>query len=180
MGKLVVSLSPHAHGTDTVERNMFGVVIALIPALLVSFLYFGLGSVVVCLTSVAACMFFEWAISKYMLSQEPSLTDGSAIVTGLLPGMNLPSNLPLWIIIIGALVAIGVGKMSFGGLGHNPLNPALVGRCFLLGVVPGSDDQLASHRSARQILRCRDRCHSAVDHEDSHQDQRSIGTQQRS
>lgn len=84
MGKLVVSLSPHAHGTDTVERNMFGVVIALIPALLVSFLYFGLGSVVVCLTSVAACMFFEWAISKYMLSQEPSLTDGSAIVTGLL------------------------------------------------------------------------------------------------
>ena len=136
MGKLVVSLSPHAHGTDTVERNMFGVVIALIPALLVSFLYFGLGSVVVCLTSVAACMFFEWAISKYMLSQEPSLTDGSAIVTGLLLGMNLPSNLPLWIIIIGALVAIGVGKMSFGGLGHNPLNPALVGRCFLLVSFP--------------------------------------------
>ena len=136
MGKLVVSLSPHAHGTDTVERNMFGVVIALIPALLVSFLYFGLGSVVVCLTSVAACMFFEWAISKYMLSQEPSLTYGSAIVTGLLLGMNLPSNLPLWIIIIGALVAIGVGKMSFGGLGHNPFNPALVGRCFLLVSFP--------------------------------------------
>lgn len=136
MGKLVVSLSPHAHGTDTVERNMFGVVIALIPALLVSFLYFGLGAVVVCLTSVAACMFFEWAISKYMLSQEPSLTDGSAIVTGLLLGMNLPSNLPLWIIIIGALVAIGVGKMSFGGLGHNPFNPALVGRCFLLVSFP--------------------------------------------
>lgn len=136
MGKLVVSLSPHAHGTDTVERNMFGVVIALIPALLVSFLYFGLGSVVVCLTSVAACMFFEWAISKYMLSQEPSLTDGSAIVTGLLLGMNLPSNLPLWIIIIGALVAIGVGKMSFGGLGHNPFNPALVCRCFLLVSFP--------------------------------------------
>lgn len=136
MGKLVVSLSPHAHGTDTVERNMFGVVIALIPALFVSFLYFGLGSVVVCLTSVAACMFFEWAISKYMLSQEPSLTDGSAIVTGLLLGMNLPSNLPLWTIIIGALVAIGVGKMSFGGLGHNPFNPALVGRCFLLVSFP--------------------------------------------
>lgn len=132
MGKLVVSLSPHAHGNDTVERNMFGVVIALIPALLVSFLYFGLGSVIVCLTSVAACVFFEWAITKYMLKQEPTLTDGSAIVTGLLLGMNLPSNLPLWIIIIGALVAIGVGKMSFGGLGHNPFNPALVGRCFLL------------------------------------------------
>ena len=136
MGKLVVSLSPHAHGNDTVERNMFGVVIALIPALLVSFLYFGLGSVIVCLTSVAACVFFEWAITKYMLKQEPTLTDGSAIVTGLLLGMNLPSNLPLWIIIIGALVAIGVGKMSFGGLGHNPFNPALVGRCFLLVSFP--------------------------------------------
>lgn len=136
MGKLIVSLSPHAHGNDSVERNMFGVVIALVPALLVSFLYFGLGSVVVCLTSVAACMFFEWAITKYMLKQEPTITDGSAIVTGLLLGMNLPSNLPLWIIIIGALVAIGVGKMTFGGLGHNPFNPALVGRCFLLVSFP--------------------------------------------
>lgn len=136
MGKLIVSLSPHAHGDDTVERNMFGVVIALIPALLVSFFYFGLGSVVVCLTSVAACVFFEWAITKYMLKQEPTISDGSAIVTGLLLGMNLPSNLPLWIIIIGALVAIDVGKMSFGGLGHNPFNPALVGRCFLLVSFP--------------------------------------------
>lgn len=136
MGKLVVSLSPHTHGNDTVERNMYGVVIALIPALLVSFLYFGLGSVIVCLTSVAACVFFEWAITKYMLKEEPTLTDGSAIVTGLLLGMNLPSNLPLWIIIIGALVAIGVAKMSFGGLGHNPFNPALVGRCFLLVSFP--------------------------------------------
>ena len=59
MGKLIVSLSPHAHGTDTVERNMYGVIIALMPALLVSFYFFGLGSVIVCLTSVAACVFFE-------------------------------------------------------------------------------------------------------------------------
>ena len=136
MGKLIVSLSPHAHGTDSVERNMYGVIIALMPALLVSFYYFGLGSVVVCLTSVAACMFFEWAITKYMLKRAPSLLDGSAILTGLLLGMNLPSNLPLWIIIIGALVAIGIGKMSFGGLGNNPFNPALVGRCFLLVSFP--------------------------------------------
>lgn len=136
MGKLIVSLSPHAHGDDSVERNMFGVIIALLPALLVSFLYFGLGSVVVCLSSVAACVFFEWAITKYMMKEEPSISDGSAIVTGLLLGMNLPSNLPVWIIIIGALVAIGVGKMSFGGLGHNPFNPALVGRCFLLVSFP--------------------------------------------
>ena len=136
MGKLIVSLSPHAHGTDTIERNMYGVIIALLPALLVSFYYFGLGSVVVCLSSVAACVFFEWAISKYLLKRQPSVADGSAIVTGLLLGMNMPSNLPVWIVIIGALVAIGVGKMSFGGLGCNPFNPALVGRCFLLVSFP--------------------------------------------
>ena len=136
MNKLIVSLSPHAHGTDSVERNMRGVIIALIPALLVSFYYFGLGSVVVCLASVAACMFFEWAITKYMLKQPTSLSDCSAILTGLLLGMNLPSNFPVWMILIGALIAIGVGKMSFGGLGHNIFNPALVGRCFLLVSFP--------------------------------------------
>ncbi|MBQ6209631.1 MAG: RnfABCDGE type electron transport complex subunit D [Prevotella sp.] len=138
MNKLVVSLSPHAHGADSVERNMYGVIIALLPALLVSFYFFGLGSVVVCLTSVAACMFFEWAITKFMLKTQPTLTDGSAIVTGLLLGMNLPSNFPIWMIILGALVAIGIGKMTFGGLGCNPFNPALVGRCFLLVSFPAA------------------------------------------
>lgn len=136
MSKLIVSLSPHAHGTDSVEKNMFGVVIALLPALLASFYFFGLGSVIVCLVSVAACLFFEWAICKLLLKREPTLLDGSALVTGLLLGMNLPSNFPLWMIIIGALVAIGVGKMTFGGLGQNPFNPALVGRCFLLVSFP--------------------------------------------
>ena len=137
MGKLIVSLSPHAHGTDSVERNMYGVIIALMPALLVSFYFFGLGSVIVCLTSVAACVFFEWAINKYILKNERNtILDGSAAVTGLLLGMNLPSNLPIWIILIGALFAIGVAKMTFGGLGHNIFNPALVGRCALLVAFP--------------------------------------------
>ncbi len=136
MSKLIVSLSPHAHGSDSVEHNMYGVIIALIPALIVSFVYFGIGSVIVCLSSVAACVFFEWAITKYILKKQPSICDGSAILTGLLLGFNLPSNLPVWIIIIGALVAIGIGKMSFGGLGCNPWNPALVGRCFLLVSFP--------------------------------------------
>ena len=138
MGKLIVSLSPHAHRTDSVEKNMYGVIIALLPALLASFWFFGLGSVVVCLASVLACIFFEWAITKYIMKREPSLTDGSAIVTGLLLGMNLPSNFPIWMIIIGALVAIGIGKMTFGGLGCNPFNPALVGRCFLLVSFPAA------------------------------------------
>jgi len=137
MSKLIVSLSPHAHGTDSVERNMYGVMIALLPALLVSFYYFGLGSVIVCATSVAACVFFEWAINKYMLKNERNtVLDGSAALTGILLGMNLPSNLPIWIIIIGALFAIGVAKMSFGGLGQNIFNPALVGRAALLVAFP--------------------------------------------
>ena len=149
MGKLIVSLSPHAHGNESVEKNMYGVIIALVPAILASFYFFGLGSAVVLLTSVAACVFFEWAITKYLLKEETSLLDGSAIITGLLLGMNLPSNLPLWIIIIGALFAIGVGKMSFGGLGNNPFNPALVGRCFLLVSFPA---QMTSWPVAGQML----------------------------
>ena len=137
MGKLIVSLSPHAHGTDSVERNMYGVIIALVPALLVSLYYFGIGSAVVCLSSVLACVFFEWAINKYIIKNpRTTVCDGSAVLTGLLLGFNLPSNLPIWIIILGALVAIGVGKMTFGGLGCNIFNPALVGRCFLLVSFP--------------------------------------------
>ena len=131
--KLIVSLSPHVHSGDSVQKNMYGVIIALVPALLVSLYMFGLGALIVTLTSVAACLFFEWAITKFILKREQvTILDGSAALTGLLLAFNLPSNLPLWIIIIGALVAIGIGKMTFGGLGCNPFNPALVGRIFLL------------------------------------------------
>ncbi len=133
MNKLIVSLSPHVHGGDSVQRNMYGVCIALVPALLASLWFFGLGAAIVLATSVLACVLFEWAIAKFLLkSHRCTICDGSAVLTGLLLGFNLPSNLPLWIIIIGALVAIGVGKMTFGGLGCNPFNPALVGRVFLL------------------------------------------------
>ena len=149
MGKLIVSLSPHAHGNDSVEKNMYGVIIALVPALLVSLFYFGIGSAIVLATSVLACVFFEWAITKFMLGKEKTtICDGSAILTGLLLGFNLPSNLPIWIIIIGALVAIGIGKMTFGGLGNNPFNPALVGRCFLLVSFPA---QMTSWPVAGQL-----------------------------
>ena len=131
--KLIVSLSPHVHGGDSVQKNMYGVLIALIPAFLVSLYFFGLGALIVAATSVAACLFFEWAIVKFLM-KKPATTicDGSAVITGVLLAFNLPSNLPIWIIILGALFAIGVGKMSFGGLGCNPFNPALAGRVFLL------------------------------------------------
>lgn len=112
---------------------MYGVCVALIPTLLTSLIFFGVGAAIVLVTSVVSCVFFEWAISRFLLHKEQlTITDGSAVLTGLLLGFNLPSNLPVWIIIIGALVAIGVGKMTFGGLGCNPFNPALVGRVFLL------------------------------------------------
>lgn len=131
--KPIISLSPHVHGGDSVQRNMYGVCMALLPALAASLWFFGLGAAIVIATSVASCVCFEWAISKFILKRERlTITDGSAVLTGLLLGFNLPSNLPLWIIIIGALVAIGIGKMTFGGLGCNPFNPALVGRIFLL------------------------------------------------
>lgn len=149
MGKFIVSLSPHAHGTDSVEKNMYGVLIALIPALIASLYFFGLGAAIVLCTSVLACVCFEWLIAKFILKRErTTITDGSAILTGLLLGFNLPSNLPIWIIIIGALVAIGIGKMTFGGLGNNPFNPALVGRCFLLVSFPA---QMTSWPVAGQL-----------------------------
>ena len=116
---------------------MYGVIIALLPALLVSFYFFGLGSVVVLATSVAACVLLEWAINKFMLKNpRNTVLDGSAVLTGLLLGFNLPSNLPIWIIVIGAIFAIGFAKMPFGGLGNNLFNPALVGRAALLVAFP--------------------------------------------
>ncbi len=133
MNKLTVSLSPHVHGGDSVKKNMYGVCIALIPALLCSFYFFGLGAIAVTAVSVASCVFFEWAIGKYLLKdRKTTVSDGSAIITGILLAFNLPSNIPLWMVVVGALFAIGVVKMTFGGLGCNLFNPALAGRAFLL------------------------------------------------
>lgn len=133
MNKLIVSLSPHVHGGDSVKKNMYGVLIALLPAFLVSLLFFGLGALLVTLVSVVSCVFFEWAICTFIMKKETcTITDGSAIITGVLLAFNVPSNLPLWIVVIGALFAIGVVKLSFGGLGCNLFNPALAARAFLL------------------------------------------------
>ena len=132
MRNLIISPSPHIHSGDSISKNMYGVLIALIPAFLVSLYSFGLGALIVTFVSVASCVLFEYLIQKFLLKKEPMVYDGSAILTGVLLAFNLPSNLPIHIIIIGALVAIGIGKMSFGGLGNNIFNPALVGRVFLL------------------------------------------------
>lgn len=131
--KLIVSLSPHVHSGDSVKKNMYWVCAALVPALLCSFISFGVGAIITTAISVASCVFFEWAINKFML-KNPKCTvcDGSAVLTGILLAFNMPSNIQPWIIVIGALFAIGVVKMTFGGLGCNLFNPALAGRAFLL------------------------------------------------
>ncbi len=136
MNTLTVAPSPHVHGSDSVKRNMYSVVVALLPALAASVWYFGIGALTVVLTSVVSCVLIEFLIQKFILKVHPTITDGSAAVTGLILAFNLPSNLPIWIIIIGALVAIGVGKMTFGGLGQNIANPAILGRVFLLVSFP--------------------------------------------
>jgi len=129
---ITVAPSPHIHSGKSVERLMYGVILALIPALVVSVFFYGIGAIAVTFISIVSCVLFELLIQKFILKTQVRISDGSALVTGMLLAFNLPSNLPWWIIIIGALVSIGIGKMTFGGLGNNPFNPALVGRVFLL------------------------------------------------
>ena len=128
---LKFSTSPHMYSNTTTQSIMADVLIALIPALLASCLIFGIQSLLVCATSVAACIAFEYFIQKYFMKITPSTGNLSAAVTGLLLAYNLPSNIPVILIIIAAFVAIGVAKLPFGGLGKNIFNPALVGRVFL-------------------------------------------------
>ena len=130
--QLNISPSPHIYGKETTEKLMYGVVIALIPALIASVYFFGTGALIVTATSVVSCIAFEYLIQRFILKKPVSITDGSALVTGLLLALNLPSNIPVLMIVTGSLVAIGIAKMTFGGLGNNPFNPALVGRVFML------------------------------------------------
>jgi electron transport complex protein RnfD len=111
---------------------MLNVLMALIPAFITSVFYFGTGALIVTATSVASCLLFEYLIQRYILKKPLSINDGSALVTGILLAFNLPSNIPVLIIVIGSFISIAVAKMTFGGLGNNPFNPALVGRVFML------------------------------------------------
>ena len=115
---------------------MLDVIIALCPAAIVSFLYYGLSEIAIMAFSVASCVVLEWAITKYLLKKPSTTGDLSAIVTGMLLAMNLPPTCPLWVVFIGAVVAIAVAKMTFGGIGQNIFNPAITGRVFLLVSFP--------------------------------------------
>ncbi|MGI6074148.1 MAG: RnfABCDGE type electron transport complex subunit D [Fermentimonas sp.] len=130
--KLIVSPSPHIHSGDSIERRMYDVLIALVPAFLVALYVFRLDALIITACSVLFCMLFEYLIVKFIIKKKPSVLDGSAIITGVLLAFNVPSNLPIWILALGCLFAIGVVKLSFGGLGNNIFNPAIAGRIFLL------------------------------------------------
>ena len=134
--KLIVAPAPHVQTSQSTARIMRDVVIALMPALVVSTVVFGADVLRVTALSVAACVAFEYLIQKFLVRGAVTVTNWSAAVTGVLLAFNLPVSIPWWIVVIGAFVAIAIAKMTFGGLGKNPFNPALVGRVFLLIAYP--------------------------------------------
>lgn len=136
MKRLLVSPSPHIHGSNSTQILMRDVIIALAPTVLVTIYFFGLSAIKLFLIGVVSCVGIEYLIQKYILKVKPTVNDYSAALTGLLLALNLPVSSPWWLIIIGSIVAIGVAKMTFGGLGQNIFNPALVGRVFLLVSFP--------------------------------------------
>ena len=136
MTQYTISGSPHVHSTENTQKIMYRVILALVPALLVAIYYFGWYALRLTIVTVAACMLTEWLIQKFILKGPLTINDGSAAVTGLLLAFNVPANLPIWMAIAGSVVAIGIGKMPYGGLGKNPFNPALVGRVFMLVSFP--------------------------------------------
>lgn len=133
--RLIVSSSPHLRGPDSVSKIMWSVVGALTPAAMVSIYYFGARAALTIVVSMVGCLAVEYLFTK-MFKKSLNLTDGSAAVTGLLLALNLPGTAPWWMVLIGCAVAIGFGKMVYGGLGQNVFNPALIGRVFLLVSFP--------------------------------------------
>lgn len=136
MNRLLVSPAPHIHAAVSTKSLMRDVVIALLPAVIVSVVFYGLGEIVVLGTSVASCILVEYLITKFLLKKPSTVCDYSAVVTGILLALNLPYTTPWWVVFIGALFAVGVVKMTFGGLGQNIFNPAIAGRVFLLVSFP--------------------------------------------
>lgn len=134
--KPTVAASPHIKSGETSQSMMRDVIIALVPALAASVWLFGPRALAVTVISVVSCVLFEY-ITRKILKRSNTLKDLSAVVTGLLLAFNLPSTIPVWMIPIGAFVAIVVVKQFFGGIGQNFVNPALMGRIILMVSFPG-------------------------------------------
>ena len=131
MNGLIVSVSPHFHSKNSTQRVMLDVIIALIPALIASCLIFGARSLLLTLISVANCMLLEFLWNKIM-KKEQTVSDLSAVVTGILIAFNVPATMPIWEVLVGDFIAIVIVKMLFGGIGCNFVNPALVGRVAMM------------------------------------------------
>lgn len=130
--------SPHIRRRRTTQMCMWHVIIALAPAMACAFYYFGLPAITVVLSAVCVCVAAEYLIGRFMLGQVSRASLVAAALTGVLLALNLPPSLPVWAVAMGSVVAIGIGKMAFGGLGRNIFNPALVGRVFLLISFPAA------------------------------------------
>ncbi|MFW5775589.1 MAG: RnfABCDGE type electron transport complex subunit D [Chitinivibrionales bacterium] len=135
---LHLSTSPHIRYTQTVPSIMMYVVLALIPAFVASIYFFGMRALFLTAVCVISCLLTEYAIARYLVKRENTVTDWSALVTGVLLAFNLPPALPWWMAVLGSVFAIGVVKWAFGGLGNNFVNPALAGRAFLLASYPAA------------------------------------------
>ncbi len=148
--KYVVSMSPHIHEKEGVSGIMLDVIIALVPALVAGIYYFGYRAAAVVLTTVAAAMISEYLYEKAM-KKKNTVGDLSAVVTGLLLGLNLPSTIPLWMAALGSVFAIVVVKQLYGGIGKNFMNPALAARCFMLIAWAGAMTTFAEPMAADAI-----------------------------
>lgn len=133
--KLTVSASPHVRSAETTSGIMLDVIIALVPAGIAGVIIFGLRALAVILTAVVSCVLAEW-LSRKAMKKENTISDLSAVVTGLLLAYNLPSNIPIWIVVFGSVVAIVFIKEMFGGIGQNFVNPALAARIILMSSFP--------------------------------------------
>ncbi len=132
---LLISSSPHMLNRLTTRQIMWGVVLSLSPVMVSSIIFFKLLAVKLILTSVASCVAVE-AVIQRLRGRKITVSDGSAVLTGLLLAMVLPPSAPLWTVMIGSMVAVGLGKQLFGGLGYNIFNPALLARAFLMAAFP--------------------------------------------
>ncbi|GAK58643.1 electron transport complex, RnfABCDGE type, D subunit [Candidatus Vecturithrix granuli] len=131
----VISSAPHVNSEETIPKIMYTVVLALIPAMLCAVIFFGFRAVLLIATCVIACVLTEYVFQRTR-KKDVTITDGSAIITGILLALVLPPKLSLLSAVLGSVVAIALGKQVFGGLGHNIFNPALVGRAFLQATYP--------------------------------------------
>lgn len=135
MANFVVSGTPHVRSKESIQSIMRDVIIALVPATAAGIYYFGISALILIIAAIASSVIFE-ALCQKIMKKPVTVSDLSAVVTGLLLAMNLPAAAPVWVAIVGSAFAIIFGKQLFGGLGQNFINPALAGRAFLLASYP--------------------------------------------